>query len=137
VTREKGLRPQLVVYRKHGGDAERLGAGAGVKAGDLLQLAYVSAGRRFGVIASVDARGTVTPHLPALPGAATALAAHGETRLAHSYELDASPGFERFVFVTADEPFATEVVTRALQSGAAPLPPAFAIVEITLRKETP
>ena len=39
-----------------------------VRKGDTLQLGYVAAGKRFGVIASIDARGTVTLHLPETPG---------------------------------------------------------------------
>jgi hypothetical protein len=64
------------------------------------------------------------------------LAKDGERALAHAYELDKSPGFERFVFVTADTPFATDLVVRMLKQGAT-LPQAFASWSITLEKETP
>ena len=78
----------------------------------------------------------VTLHLPETPGRAVALTKDGERALAHAYEFDNSPGFERFVFVTADVPFATDLVVRNLKQGAA-LPPALAIWSITLVKETP
>jgi hypothetical protein len=55
--------------------------------------------------------------------------------LAHAYELDDSPGFERFVFVTADVPFDTQLVVGALKQGA-PLPKGFTLWSVTLIKET-
>jgi hypothetical protein len=116
--------------------SELLAAGARVRKGDTLQLGYVAAGRRFGVIASIDARGTVTLHLPETPGPAAALERDGERALAHAFELDDSPGFERFVFVAADSLFTTADVTSALAAGHA-FPTSLSTVEITLKKETP
>ena len=104
--------------------------------GDTLQIRYVAAGKRFGVIASIDARGTVTLHLPETPGPAAALQRDGERTLPHAFELDDSPGFERFIFVTSDAPFATAEVASRLKSGHA-LPAALTAFELTLNKETP
>jgi hypothetical protein len=87
-------------------------------------------------VASCDARGSVTLHLPETPGESVELTKDGERALAHSYELDGSPGFERFVFVTADVPFDTELVVRSLKQGAV-LPRSLATWSITLAKETP
>ena len=132
----KGSKPSLRVHRKTKAGSELLRAGALVRRGDTLQVGYLAAGKRFGVIASIDARGTVTLHLPESPGPATALEHVGERALAHAYELDDSPGFERFIFVTSDAPFATADVARALESGHA-LPASLATFELTLKKETP
>ena len=132
----KGFKPSLRIHRKIKAGSELLRAGALVRKGDTLQVGYMAAGRRFGVIASIDARGTVTLHLPESPGPAAALERDGERALAHAYELDDSPGFERFVFVTSDAAFATADVTQALTSGRT-LPAALAAFELTLRKETP
>lgn len=88
------------------------------------------------MVASCDAPGAVTWHLPEAPGWAAALVKDGERALAHAYELDASPGFERFVFVTADVPFDGDVVVRNLKQGT-PLPQDFAMWSMTLAKETP
>ena len=132
----KGLQPSLGLYRKTSAGVERLGPKARVRPGDIVQVRYIAAGKRYGVVASCDARGAITLHLPEKPGQAVALAKDGERALAHAYELDNSPGFERFVFVTADAPFDTEVVVRSLRQGAA-LPRAFASWSITLEKETP
>ncbi|HET6438016.1 MAG TPA: hypothetical protein VFG59_08140 [Anaeromyxobacter sp.] len=116
--------PQLVVYRQRAGqDAEVVVAGTPVRAGDLLQLAYHSAGARYGVVVSVDGRGGLTLHLPEGGGSAAALSGGGVVRLPHSYELDDAPSFERFFLVTGNEPFAAAVVLDAARrlwaSGAA------------------
>lgn len=112
----KGLAPQLLIYRQREGGAERLGTNSRVQAGDVLQVAYVGAGRRYGVIASVDALGVVSLHLPEMPGIAAALKA-GETPVPHAFELDDSPGFERFVFASSETPFGTAMLVEALRSG--------------------
>jgi hypothetical protein len=132
----KGLRPQLAIYRKVADRADRLSPGSSVRPGDILQLAYVSARRSYGVVASVDARGTVTMHLPEGEGAAAQLAAQGETPLPHGYRLDDSPGFERFVLVTANQPFTTGAVRDLLLHPGKALPAGFTITEHTLSKET-
>jgi hypothetical protein len=130
------LKPALRIYRKTGSGSELLSAHAPVHRGDTLQIRYVAAGKRFGVIASVDARGQVTFHLPESPGTAAALERDGERALPHAYELDDSPGFERFFFVTSDAPFTTADIVQALRRGTA-LPPPLASFEIALKKETP
>ena len=129
----EGLKPALRIYRKTKAGPELLSANAEVGKGDTLQIRYLAAGKRFGVVASVDGRGTVTFHLPESPGQAAALTRDGEHALAHAYELDDSPNFERFLFVTSDAPFTTDEVARSLRSGAAP-PPPLASCEISLRK---
>jgi hypothetical protein len=125
--------PALRIYRKAGGAVELLVPNAEVRKGDTLQIRYFAAGKRFGVIASIDGRGTVTLHLPETGGQAVALDRNGEHALAHSYELDDSPSFERFVFVTSASPFATDEVARSLRSGVPSKPP-LASSEIVLRK---
>ena len=132
----KGLKPSLRIHRKTKAGSELLRSGAPVRKGDILQLGYVAAGKRFGVIASIDARGTVTLHLPEFPGPAAALDRDGERALPHAYELDDSPGFERFIFVTSDASFATDDVAQALKNGGV-LPAPLAGFELTVKKETP
>jgi hypothetical protein len=136
VTRSKGIAPSLKLYRRTAAGVEALAPTSTVRPGDNLQIRYVAAGAGHGVVASVDARGTVTLHLPELPGSSAVLEKSGERALAHSFELDASPGFERFVFVTAAKAFATDLVAQALARGQ-PLPEGFKTWEITLRKEAP
>lgn len=128
--------PSLRIHRKTTSGEELLPRQASVRKGDTLQIGYIAAGWRYGVIASVDGRGTVTLHLPEFPGPAAALKQSGEHTLPHSYELDDSPGFERFVFVAADAPFATADVTSALKRGGA-LPASLKVHELTLKKAAP
>ena len=119
---EPSVSPRLWVYRHRTAaenqQPERLSDGARATRGDLLQLAY-AAGRdgRYGVLLSIDGAGRVTQHLPE-PGAsaAAALRAPNEIHLPSAYELDDAPGFERFLFITATQPFP---VTAALDAARA------------------
>ena len=134
-TTARGLQPHLHVYRKQGQGIERLKDGARVRGGDLLQIAYVAAGRRFGVVASVDAGGAVTLHLPEAAGPAVRLGSGQAVALTGAFELDANPGFERFVFVTADQPFDTAEVVASLRPGGPPLPTGRTVFALTVIKD--
>ncbi|MFP4329342.1 MAG: hypothetical protein ACLFP6_01360 [Spirochaetaceae bacterium] len=102
--RLKGFEPSLSVYRREpGGEVVKLASGERVEAGDSLQLAYNSAGAAYGMILSVDGRGTVTLHFPSTPSEAENLTSPGEIPLSYSYVLDDAPLFERFFFVAATE----------------------------------
>lgn len=133
----KGLEPHLLVFLKTKDGPVKLNAGQAVRPGDVLQLRYVSARRSHGVIASVDARGTVTWHLPTRPGEAVPLDPNGETTLPEAFELDDSPGFERFVFVTGQGPFSTDVVEAALRPDGPPLPSHLIAHTFVVHKESP
>jgi hypothetical protein len=128
--------PELRIYRKGQAGPEVLRSNAQVHKGDTLQIRYVAAGKHYGAVASIDGRGVITFHLPEAPGAAAALERDGERALVHAYELDDSPGFERFVFVTSDAPFGTDAILPALKNGGA-LPSSFSTFELTLKKEAP
>jgi hypothetical protein len=130
---ERGLRPHLIVYRKTARGAERLTDKAPVRSGELLQLAYVSAGRKYGVVASIDGRGTITFHLPERADTAASLQQHGQSALAYAFELDDTPGTERFLFVTANEPFPTQRVSEALRQNTK-LDSAYTVHELALQK---
>lgn len=149
-TRLKGGAAHLVLYRQTTGGAERLRDNDRSRRGDVLQIGYVGDGSRYGVIVSLDGRGTVTVHYPA--GAATAgasaasLEPKGETLLSFAYELDDAPGFERFFLVSSERPFSVETVVAAARelagaAGAAArtarlsLPGSLKQTGLTLRKE--
>ncbi len=106
--------PYLVVHRHTSGLPEVLPNPTQAEAEDLLQLAYVASGRRFGVIVSIDGRSQVTLHAPETPAASTELVPTGMVSLSRAFELDDAPNFERFFFVTAAEPIDVE---RVLQAG--------------------
>lgn len=143
--RIKGMAPHLEVYRKPAaGEPETLPAGSAVRAGDLLQLSYVASGAAYGVVVSVDGRGAVTLHLPEGGGRAVALRRGGAVALAHAYQLDDAPGFERFFLVTGRTPFDSATVLEAARRiaslGAAEtapldLPPGLAQQAVLLRKK--
>lgn len=106
-TRIKGGEPaasdraRIEVYRKAGASVETLKDGDAVRAGDLLQIAYLPFGKPFGVVASLDGRGVVTLHYPDTERDSARLKAGRRVRLATSYELDDAPAFECFYFITS------------------------------------
>ena len=122
VTRMKGARPHLSVYRKTTTGAEQLAAGQPARQRDVLQISYTAADARFGVILSLDGRGTVTWHLPPIgagsPSTAPSLTRQGEVVLPSAYELDDAPGFERFIFVYSAASFDARVVEQAVRQVA-------------------
>ncbi|MGE0397861.1 MAG: hypothetical protein AB7T06_14155 [Kofleriaceae bacterium] len=117
VTRVKGA-TRLLAFRHVGDHAEPLAEDDLVREGDLIQLRYNAGGRKFGVIASVDGAGEVTLHYPGAedaPPEDTALSTK-PTPLAHAYALDNAPRFERFFFITADDPIELAPCLGALRS---------------------
>lgn len=117
--RIKGQRPGLVVYRRTPDGSELLADGAVARPGDLLRVAYRGAGRPYGVIVSIDGRGTLTRHLPPNGDRAAALKRESTVLLDSSYELDEAPQWERFYFVTGDTPFSITPVEDAVRRAAA------------------
>lgn len=117
--RIKGLRPALTIYRRTDAGSETLADGSVARAGDLLRLGYVGAGRSYGVILSVDGRGVVTLHLPPDGDRAAPLARGPATLLDRAYELDDAPGWERFYFITGETPFAVAPVVEAARKASA------------------
>jgi len=122
-TRLKGAAPHLVVFRKTLTGAEELAPGSAARKGDVLQLSYVAGDAKYGVIFSVDGRGTLTWHVPGGyrggAAAAPALDPHGPVLLPNAYELDDAPGFERFFLVFSSRTFQVSDVDRAARAFAA------------------
>ena len=115
--RLKGVKPDLLLYRKMASEVEQLADSSVAYAGDLIQIFYRAAGKPFGAIVSVDGRGTVTRHLPASGTRAVRLIQGDPVSLDYSYELDDAPKWERFYFLTADTSFDVRDVTRAAKGG--------------------
>lgn len=112
--RIKGLVPSLLLHRQRDGRVEALRDGDVAHAGDLVQISYMAAGNRNGVVLSLDGRGLVTLHHPARPDARATLEARGQHALDHAYELDDAQAYERFVLVTSgDEPLPPATVLTA------------------------
>jgi len=116
VTLAKGIpavdlsRTQLLVYRKIQDRVETLSDGEKARAGDLLQLAYVTTEDSYGMILSIDGRGAVTLHLPESKGDSTKLELSKQSLLPNAIELDDAPEFERFFFLTSDSPIDVDEV---------------------------
>lgn len=117
--RVKGGTPSLTVYRHTPQGSETLADGARARAGDLLRVGYVSGGRGYGVILSIDGRGIVTLHLPPDGGRAASLRGGGTILLDNAYELDDAPAWERFYFVTGAQAFDVAPVMDAARRAAA------------------
>lgn len=101
-TRIKGLDSKLVLYRVKGKQAEELKDLSSAAEGDIIQAGYIATGNyRYGVIISIDGRGTVTTHFPG-PDGHQQLVLNKKTMLDKSYELDNSPRFERFIMVLSE-----------------------------------
>lgn len=92
---------QIIIYKKTNNKIELLNKREQAKAGDLLQLAYVPAGKRYGVIFSIDGKGVVTLHYPQNRSDSSILKQEKKNLLLSAYELDNAPDFERFFFITA------------------------------------
>jgi anti-sigma factor RsiW len=124
--RIKGLRPGLTLFRRTPAGSEALADGAVAYPGDLVRVGYRAAGRSYGVIVSIDGRGTVTVHLPERGEGAAALGSGKGILLDHAYELDDAPRWERFYLVTSESPFDVAPVVEAARRaamGASGVPP--------------
>lgn len=110
VERIKGLTPSIMVYRSTPEGAAALKPLDTASAGDVLQIGYVAAGEPYGVIFSIDGRGSCTLHFPSQATGSTALEKEGEQLLDFAYELDDAPGFEHFFLATSQQPIAVDAV---------------------------
>lgn len=117
-TRLKGLSPHLTLHRKTDKGQERLAPNALAKRGDLIQLSYVAADAKFGVIVSIDGRGQSTLHFPSQQHGKVTLNRKGKVPLAHAYELDDAPDFEKFYFVSYAGPKAPKNFVAEVLKGA-------------------
>lgn len=136
--------PHIVLQRsRKGGGADPLAAGDTVKPGDLLLVALRPANAVHGVLVSVDGAGEVTLHFPTTPEEHSALPLGAEATL-HGFELDDAPGFERFLFVTADSPLDVAGLVQATRTLGAqgnareaklPVPDGARVTELLLERD--
>jgi hypothetical protein len=92
-TRIKGLEAELRLFRKTETGSEPLRDGAVAREHDLVLIQYRAAAKAYGVIVSVDGRGTVTRHLPSDRSQAVQLQTNGIVSLDFAYELDDAPRY--------------------------------------------
>lgn len=126
--RSKGPEATLYVHRRTQSGTEQLADGSVARRGDLLRLQYRIASEKagqnsdapmYGVILSLDGGGAVTRHLPVQGDVAAPLVAGELVSLDLAYELDDAPGWERFVLITAAEPFALAPVVATARAAVA------------------
>jgi len=110
--RLKGIQPQIKIYRQVGNNIDQVLHDEMVGHFEKIQLGYISGGKKYGVVFSLDGRGEVTLHYPEKESASTVLDKSGEHSLAYAYELDDAPLYERFFFITSDEPISVEKILR-------------------------
>ena len=115
--RSKGLQPSLFLSIMRDGKPHSVTEGAEVLGGDEVQIAYRASGARFGVIVSVDADKSVTLHFPDKAAAEQKLAIGARVSLGNAFKLDDNPGFEKFYFITADQPIPLKKVLGILGKG--------------------
>ncbi len=122
--RVKGIQPSLQIFRKTNSGPRRLTEGEFVHEHDLLQIAYLAAGHRFGMIFSIDGRGAFTQHLPYNGNQSASLDQNEAISLNFSYELDDAPDWERFYFITSEIPFEVDEVVQNIrrQMGQSSMP---------------
>lgn len=99
ITRIKGNTSKLYVYRKSASEVKMLKNGDIAKKADLIQLAYRTSIAAYGIIFSIDGRGSVTLQYPEHSSNTTKLKSNEKIYLQNSYELDDAPGFERFFLI--------------------------------------
>lgn len=130
--------PRLLLYRMERDSATELADGVIASEGDRIQVKYLAAKARYGVIFSLDGRGSVTLHFPESSGLEPLLVQGEAQSLSHSYELDDAPQFERFYFVTSSSPIDVASVLssakKGLDGGDLALLPGQQLTSITLNK---
>jgi hypothetical protein len=131
-TRVKGLKTDLEIWRKTADSVEKLSNGSEAKAGDLLQVRYITEEKCYGVLLSLDGNRVLTIHLSGKNGRAKELEAGKIISLENSYELDNAPKSETFYLFTSKKEFALAPIAEALLSGE--MPKNLQISQITLRK---
>lgn len=103
---------EILVYRRVDGRTRTILPGVVLRERDQLRLGYRRGRAEHGMLLSIDGRGAVTLHAP---DDGDTLLSDGRVLLAHAYELDDAPDFERFFFVTAPEAFDVQTVMHAAE----------------------
>lgn len=130
--RLKGDGPRLTLFRMTSKGPHALADGDAAKPGDLVQARYALDVPAHAVLLSFDGAGSVTIHAP--PGSDTAIDA-GSFTTERAFELDDTPGFERFVLVTSTSPLSLEQLRDAAKAASRTADPRHAPLSIGGRVE--
>lgn len=141
--RLKGMQAELRLYRSASAGPERVASGSDAAAGEVFQVEFHPGAFAYGAVVSIDGNGSVTLHWPALPDGSTALSALPERRLPSAFQLDDSPGFERFHLLLSQTPLELKkwLALAAASAGrdeawlAARAPDSVSVLTFTLKKK--
>ena len=138
--RTKGSSQRLRIHRvdANSGAAVALADGSGASAGDILQVGLLRGPAKWVAVVSVDAEGRTTRHIP--ESGESSVSAEDALQAPHSFQLDATPGFERFVLFLSDRPFPVRDAERILSRcgrKALQLPPGWSSESILVSKPEP
>lgn len=121
------------------GVAVPLADGDGARPGDLLQVSLLAGPATFAAVLSLDGTGHVTRHIPETGDSSVAVRDAREAP--HSFQLDSTPGFERFVLVQSDRPFplrtAESILGRAGARAPLAVPGGWTVQSILVAKPEP
>jgi len=104
--RTKGEVARMRIHRIEVGSTETVAMRDGdqAAAGTTLQVALLAGARSNVAVMSVDGAGQVSRHIPETGD--SSISVKDPVQAAHSFQIDDAPGFERFVLVESDKPFA-------------------------------
>jgi len=124
--KRSGTLPALTIYSRDSGTVRELRNYTTVASNDSLQIKYYAAGRKYGLIFSVDGNGVVSLHFPEDTtggGGSARLEQGGVHMLPIIVVLDSAQLFERFYFLTSDDsiniPDIVEKCVRHFREGGA------------------
>ncbi|GEM_PF-6920040 len=129
--RIKGGVDTLLLYRETATTPDLLTDGSEAFTGDRIQAVWRTEPGRWGLLLSVDGRGTWTYHTEAALKWTTAMR-NGAQAFPWSITLDDAPDFETFYLVTANEDLDYDSVRRALANSN--LPEGWSVTKVTLKK---
>ncbi len=116
VVNENNHNSRLMIYRKNNDDVDLLTKGSLLKASDLIQLAYFSRKDSYGVIFSVDSKGLISLHYPISEKNSSKLIIRKKTFLSRAFELDDTPGFEKFYFISSNREINVSILIKNVKN---------------------
>lgn len=110
--------PSLFLYKNENGKAVKLSDHEKIGGGEIIQISYIAGKAAEGMIFSIDGNGVLTQHFPEKKAVSGTLVQGKEVALDFSYKLDNAPRFEKFYFVTGDEPFTSSDLEISIRTGS-------------------
>lgn len=139
--RTKGDAARLRIHaaKPRGNMPSLLSDSSEVRPGEVVQVSLAQGPAEWVVVLSVDGFGQITRHIPEKGD--SSVIASDPLAAPHSFQLDDSPGFERFVLFSSSQPFSIRDAERALsqnaRSASVPVPTGWTSRSILLLKPEP